>query len=105
MTSLTDDPIGDSTKLLVSAVGRAENTGMKYNVLRTRVTSSGDGPILMEPVNATLAIEAAQDDLIVRPILPDGTRENALATKREGGKLVFDIGGGNASLYYEVSEG
>jgi len=105
VASLTDEPLAKSSSLLVTAVGRAENTGMKYNALRRRVTDPGAGPILAEPVQGTVAIRTDVAGLIVRPILPDGTRGEPLPSSHEGGVLRFRLGPEAKTVYYEVRAG
>ena len=41
LSSLTDEPISRSDQLLLTAVGRVENTGMVYNIQRTKVIAEG----------------------------------------------------------------
>ncbi|MBM3956717.1 MAG: hypothetical protein FJ313_01530, partial [Gemmatimonadetes bacterium] len=102
LASLTDQPIAESTRLLLTAVGRAENTGMKYNALRRRVIDKGAGPILVEPITGTVSLKTRQTGVTVRPILPDGTRGEALPTTYENGVLRFRIGPEARTMYYEV---
>jgi hypothetical protein len=104
LASLTDQPIGESSSLLLTAVGRAENTGMKYNALRRRVMDRGSGPILAEPISATVRLKTSVSGLTVRPVMPDGTRGEALATNYEDGVLSFRIGPEARTMYYEISE-
>jgi hypothetical protein len=104
VASLTDQPIGESTRLLLTAVGRAENTGMKYNALRRRVIDKGTGPILIEPIVGTVSLKTSVKGLTVRPILSDGTRAEPLKTTYENGVLSFRIGPEARTMYCEVTE-
>jgi hypothetical protein len=45
-----------STNVLVNIVGRARNTGMEYNAAGTELKSVGTGPILLEPIRATIKL-------------------------------------------------
>lgn len=50
LTSLDDQTLSSSKRLLLTAVARSENSGMVYNATRTFLRTSGTPPILMEPV-------------------------------------------------------
>jgi hypothetical protein len=105
LASLTDSPIAESNTLLLTAVGRAENTGFKYNVLRRRAIDRGAGPILAEPIAATIRMKTSLPGLTVRPILPDGTRGAELPARYEDGLLSFAIGPQGKTIYYEIARG
>jgi len=102
LSSLTDDMIRGSKHLLLTAVGRAENAGMRYNLTRTRVLDNGAGPILIEPIRGTVSIRTDVPNLQARPVAPDGTRGEPLKTAYEGGRLEFQIGE-SGTMYYEVT--
>ena len=51
-----DKSIGTSKKLLITAIARARNTGMKFNDAGNSLLDRGKPPILMEPVKATISI-------------------------------------------------
>jgi len=51
-----DKDITSSRRLLVAAVARARNTGMKFNAAEDEVLERGAGPVLMEPVKARIEI-------------------------------------------------
>jgi hypothetical protein len=50
------DTIANAKSLLIVALARARNTGMKFSPAGARLLIPGVAPILMEPVKATLAI-------------------------------------------------
>ena len=55
-TSITDDPIANSNRLLVSAIARVEPTGFRWvDSLKREVADPGRPPFLQEPVSATVA--------------------------------------------------
>ena len=51
-----DGDIASSRELLIVAIGRARNTGMKFSPAGDRVLAQGKGPILMEPVKVNITI-------------------------------------------------
>jgi hypothetical protein len=103
LASLTEDPVGRSSRLLLTAVGRSENTGMKYNALRKRVLDRGSGPILIEPVSGDVSVITSLEGLLVRPILPDGTPGEPLPTTYQDGVLRFHIGPEARTMYYQLT--
>jgi hypothetical protein len=56
LISLTKTAISASDHLLLTGVTRMENTGMVYNQAKTKVIDPGKGPILVEPLNAKIAL-------------------------------------------------
>lgn len=56
VTSLDEKKgIGESKKILITAIGRARNTGMKYNEYGTILLDKGEAPIEMEAINFDLS--------------------------------------------------
>ena len=54
-TSITDEPIATSKRLLVSAIARIEPTGFRWvDTLKREVADPGRPPFLQEPVSATV---------------------------------------------------
>ncbi len=50
-----DRDLSDSDRILIVAIARARNTGMKV-FAENRIIARGEAPIVMEPVKATIAI-------------------------------------------------
>ncbi|MCE5217641.1 hypothetical protein LLH03_11515 [bacterium] len=103
LSSLSDSPIRTSERLLLTTVGRAENTGLTYNLMRTKAVSSGKGPILCEPIRAQVSIRTTQRDMEVWTIGADGKRLKQVPTRYEAGQLIFEVGTDTNTLYYELS--
>jgi len=93
VSSLTDAPIRSAEKLLVSAVGRAENTSFSYDLFRTKAVDRGRGPILIEPIEGTVSVALPQAAWKVIPIASDGSRGAALPARYADGKLTFALPG------------
>jgi hypothetical protein len=103
LSSLSDDPIRSSRRMLLTAVGRAENTGTSYNVTRNRLLGRGRGPILVEPIRAVASIRTDIAQLKVRPVAPDGTRGRPIPAAYRDGRLEFRIGD-HRTMHYELTE-
>ena len=100
LSSLTDDPIEKSERLLLTAVGRSENTGFVYNILHTKMLGRGQGPILIEPVEANIKLTTHSNGLKVWAVDPDGERIKQIPARLDDGNLVFDIGKEGRTIYY-----
>lgn len=105
LSSLTDEPIRESGRLLLTAVGRAENTGFRYNMLRNKVITEGTGPILVDPIQARVAVRTNRPNLTVWAIGPDGSRVGQVPAQTQEGSLVFEIGPAAKTIYYEIIAG
>lgn len=103
LSSLTDKPIEQSDKLLLTAVGRAENTGFQYNAIRTKILNRGNEPILVEPIKATIEIKTSIQDLKVWAISADGKDKVQIPSKMENNKLIFNIDKQAKTIYYIIS--
>ncbi len=104
-SSLTDEPLASSRHVLISAVGRVENSGTRYDINHRRMVSAGKAPILCQPVEASLRLKTSQQGLRVCPISPDGKRGEALPATYRDGVLSFDLGPSARTIYYELVAG
>jgi hypothetical protein len=102
LTSLSDAPLSDAHHLLLTAVGRAENSGFRYNLLRAKGVATGHGPILVEPISAAIGLRTDRRDLRVWAIGADGTRTGTVPATWEDGLLRFQIGPDARTMYYEI---
>lgn len=57
LTSLEDQPIRESGRLLLVATARAANSGMTWNDKRTSLTDWGTEPTVIEPVTGTVILK------------------------------------------------
>jgi hypothetical protein len=104
VSSLTDETIENSKRLLLTAVGRAENTEFRYNVTHTRTLDKGHGPILVEPIEATVKIKTSVPDLVIWAIGADGERKKRIDATLDNGYLTFDIGKSAGTIYYLIEK-
>lgn len=102
LSSLTDAPINRSERLLLTAVGRAENTGFAYNILRTKRTADGSGPILADGIRGTISIATTQPDMEVWAVSAEGKLSEQIPTRYENGRLSFEIGPQWKTIYYQL---
>ncbi len=103
LSSLTDEPIARSDRLLLTAVSRAENTGMVYDLFHTRRIAEGHGPILIEPVRATVVIRTDRRDLRIRGLDPRG-RTTVEVPMEQTDRLRFEIGPHARTMHYLIEK-
>lgn len=60
-----DETIASASQLLIVAIARARNTGMKFSPDGKRLLASGQPPVLMEPVKATIAINRPKQARVI----------------------------------------
>jgi hypothetical protein len=94
-----DGRIATSRRLLVTALARARNTGMKFSFSGDELLDKGKGPVLMEPVKATVAFTGRRLTE-VRLLDHDGRRTDKTLPVT-GGQFVLD-GVRDQTPYYEV---
>jgi hypothetical protein len=102
ISSLTDDPIKNSTNMLLTAVGRADNTDAKYNKERNLQIDPGHGPIQVEIIEATFEIETNKGNLRVFAINPQGFIIGYITSSYKDGIFRFEIGKEYQSMYYLI---
>jgi hypothetical protein len=89
LTSLDGSPLSNCKKALVTAIFRAENTGMKFNEKRDSVADNwGKRPVLAEPVEGTLAgIKELKGQWTCTALKPDGTAGQAVPVTYDENQL------------------
>ena len=95
-----DGAIATSRQLLVTALGRARNTGMKFSVSGDELLDKGKGPVLMEPVKAALAFSGRRV-VAVRLLDHDGQRTGRTVPVTDG-QFTLD-GARDQTPYYELT--
>lgn len=56
ISSLESKPIASASKLLLTAGGRVENTGMQWNAAHTNTSTWGGSPTLIEPITGQILL-------------------------------------------------
>ncbi len=100
MSSLTDEDISSSSNILLTTVGRAENTDFEYR--NELLYNYGKPPVRVEVIKAEIEIETDTDGLVVWAISPEGFYIGTVPTCYENGKLKFKVGETSQSMYYLI---
>lgn len=102
LSSLTDEPIPQSGKLLLTAVARAQNTGMAFNMARTAIVQIGNAPVIAEPVVGTIRIKTARAKLTLYPVGVDGARGEPVAVPVKDGEAHVELTADHETVFYEI---
>lgn len=106
ISSLTDEPIAESRFMLLTAIGRCDNSDAQYDDRRMRQIDPGRAPVLIEAIEASLAIPTSFPALKVWVIGQHGEAVTRLPTDYVGGKLRFSIGAqprwNQSTMYYLI---
>jgi len=102
ISSLTDDPVKSSPNMLLTAVGRADNTNAVYNEERNIQIDPGHGPIQVEIIEATIEIETDIPNLRVFSVNPQGFIIGYIPSSYKDGIFRFEIGKEYQSMYYLI---
>jgi hypothetical protein len=104
LSSLDGQPIAQSSKMLLVAGGRVENTGQKWNTADTAVTNWGGTPSLIAQVKGSLTLRHLKSahSVLLQPINGAGQPEGAaIAAQKQGSAWVLPLGA-PVTTWYEV---
>jgi hypothetical protein len=104
LSSLDAAPISRSSRMLLIAGGRVENTGQRWNSAGTDVTNWGDSPTLIEPVVGTLVLKHLEPAHTIQLQAIDGSGQPIgppVQATRAGGNWKTPLGR-TATTWYEL---
>ncbi|MGD2174096.1 MAG: hypothetical protein PVJ27_01735, partial [Candidatus Brocadiaceae bacterium] len=102
LSSLTEENLADSDRLLLIAVARAENTGMAFNMAGTSIVQKGRAPIIAEPVVGTVEFNTSRDNLTLYPLRVDGSRGPGVDIPVKDGRATVELEPDSATIFYAV---
>ena len=106
LTLVPADPkqtIANADRLLLAVVGRAENTGMKWEPDRRSVSNNwGKAPAVVEVIKARLTLKGNYPRQVFA-ITPGGQRGAQVPSTRTADGVTFQIGG-EKTIWYEISK-
>jgi len=101
-TSLDGTPLESARRILLAAVGSAENQGMIWNESRTSIGNRwGSGPALVNGIGAELRLPFRVSG--VQALDGAGRRQGAVRIELENNATRFSIGPEYRTLWYEVT--
>ena len=96
-------PLARSGRLLLTAAGNVENTGMGWNADHTSVgTKWGNAPTICEGIGARITLTTGAKTIQVHALDGAGARAGTVAATLNGGRLSFDIDPQFKTLWYEI---
>jgi len=103
LSSRDGRPIGSSSRMLLTAGSRVENTDMVYNASKSQMIDIGRTPVLVEGVKASISIKTNKTGTpTVYALDMNGNRTKTISAKRSGNYVSFDIKQEYKTLFYEV---
>jgi len=104
LSSLDGKPIDSSSRLLLIATARIENTGQVYNASKSQLKDVGSAPILVEGVKSSITIKTSKKSSSPKVYALDinGKRMKSVNVRKNGNNLSFDIKPEDKALFYEV---
>ena len=104
VSSLTDEPTETSDNILLSAIGRARNSGAQFD--GTKMLELGHAPIEAEVIHAHVKLKTELGQrMSVWGINAEGLYAGQLPTTYEDGYLCFEIGDAmNPACYYLITK-
>ena len=103
LSSLDGQEIVSSKKMLLTAVGKAENLNMGWNADRSSVGSQwGVGPTQIEGLTAFVRIATELRSARVWALDASGERKTGVGSLLRNGLLTFDISPDNKTVWYEI---
>jgi hypothetical protein len=103
VNSFDGKPTAKSSRLLLTAAGNVENTGMGWNAEHTTVgTRWGSAPTICEGVAAKVTLRSTAKKATVYALDEKGKRTETLPAKMNEGQISFEIGPKFKTLWYEI---
>ena len=103
LNSADGKPLARSGRLLLTAVGNVENTGMDWNAGHTSVGAKwGSSPTLCEGIIAKVSLTTAAKTAKVHMLDGNGARAGEVPASVRDGRLSFEIGPQFKTLWYEI---
>ena len=104
LVSRDGQPVPQSKSLLLTALNRAENTGMKWNETRTSVGLGwGEGPTQIQVPAAHIEIQTKAKRARVFALSSTGARGPIQSSQLKNGVLSFDIGPQDQTVWWEIA--
>ena len=99
-------PIGESRRLLLAAVGNCENTAMGWNADYSSVGNRwGKAPTMCEGVTVRLSIDTAMTSARVFALDSAGARKAEVPATIERRQLIIQVSPSYQTLWYEIAAG
>jgi hypothetical protein len=103
VTALDKEPLDQSEKILITACGRCENTGMKFSKDRRTVGRNWGGPpVQIETVEGTLVLPKGQ--WLCNALGPDGLPKHKVAVSYKNGRGILKLEPKYKTMWYLLTQ-
>ncbi|NQU17627.1 MAG: beta-galactosidase [Candidatus Saganbacteria bacterium] len=96
LSSLDNNPISSSSRLLLTAAARIENRGQKYIESKTQLKEVGEAPIEVEGVDARISLKRRAKAVYALDV--NGNRKYSVSKNSSS----FNIRAADRAFYYEI---
>ena len=103
LSSLSGEDLKEARLILITAVGRADNSGAVYNPSHTERISMGHGPVIFEVIEGKIRMESSVPSMKLWSIDPDGAYTGEVPSTFKDGFREFVLGETYPSIYYLLS--
>lgn len=103
LSAIDGQEIIDSKRLVLTALGDAQNPGEVWNATRDSVTNWGHGPTYVRGVSAQISLVSSQPKLEVWSLDATGARRSQVPAVYKNGVLTFAIGPQWQTAWYEIT--
>ena len=100
MSSLTDKPICESDNILLTTVGRAQNTDAKF--AGELMLDIGKPPVIVEAIKAEIEIKTPVKGLKIWAVSAEGFYIGTVPTEYTEDGVKFKVGDVSQSIYYLI---
>jgi hypothetical protein len=104
LTALDNQPIQQSSKVLLTLAGNFTNTDFTWNSDHS-VQYWGHAPMLAEGIPATVQIATDKPAVAVYALDATGKRKNSVPSHLENHQVIFTVDSGQKTIWYEISTG
>jgi len=103
-TGMDGRPLAESGRILITAVGRVENTGMGWNAEHTSVSDQwGSAPTIAEGIAAQVTLRSARAGLSLHPLDGRGQPREGKVVQAGSGMVAFSLDPEQRTLWYILS--
>lgn len=104
ISSLDNKPISESVNLLLTTVGRADNTDAKYSADHLTQFDKGHGPIEAEVIEAEISWDSSVTGCTAEAVNTQGMLIGRSPLTEKDGRITLETGKDFASIYYLIQK-
>jgi hypothetical protein len=103
LSSLDGNDIVESKRILVTALGDAQNSGTRWNAKRDSVSDWGKGPTYARGLTAQIKMLSEEKKLTVWSLNAMGVRRSRVPSSHTNNSLIFTISPQWRTVWYEIT--